>query len=253
MLSSVHVLHENIADVKETIINIGAGSGLIPVEDAPQPKAMSGWTVGIFKWTPRWISVVDSANNPRGMASSLAAGLRTLAIGIMVDDPLAWCFTVFKETEQVAHYKWSLPVEMLSKSDDKVRIRETERLRELGVQDLSILEKRISKQPERVVSSDPRVEVTYRRKILDGDLDLPAPRFNPALPVILHKATGMSTPARLRKILSAIRMNVIEAVSEFNTALNLPDWLSPDDLDSPQYHRNTADAIHLRLMDPGDH
>lgn len=253
MLSSVHVLQDSIEDVTETILNIGAKNGFLPEEMVGRTNHDSGWYVVIYKPGPSWISVIESAHNPRGTAASLASDLQTFAIGMMLDEPLAWCFTAFQGNERIANYKWRLPAELLADSNAKLQRRESARLKELGVKDVSILEKRRADRDERIISSDPHVELTYRLKRLEGEVELPPPIFAPGIPAALHKATGMSTPGRLRRILGTSRLDVIAAVSEFNAALNLPDWLDMDALERTVAQAFPDTVVRLRMLKSGDH
>jgi len=249
MLSSTHVLHDSLDDVSEVLLNIGAKNGLIPAETAPGDRPVR-WKVGIYRASPYWITVIDSSNNPRGTAAALAHELRVFAIGMMVDDPMAWCFTAFHHDDLVGSYRWKIPLEILAESRKKIREYEEKRLVELGLEDLSRMKSKMNERGRRVVSSDPHVELNYRLKVIGDDIEIPPPRLSPEIPAQLHRITGMSTPARLRKILGTVQLDVSATATEFCAALQLPDWIDPEAFDHQialQPHKNNI--LQMRMIE----
>lgn len=64
--------------------------------------------------------------------------------------------------------------------------------------------------------SDPYLEQRYRLKISNGEMGLDPPDLQPDLARSLHKLTGMSTTAKIKRILTTPHINISGAVAEFS-------------------------------------
>jgi len=244
MLNVTLVLRSNVESVREALINTGARMGLLPVSSKKEIDDAI-WSAAIYQHSPDWVSVYDSSKDKNKTASSLAHELEAFVLTISVDPEWSWSFSAFKGNSLIAQYEWKLP-RSERESQEKVAKLEREKLIALGLMNADKL-KDTKRKLNRLQSYDPRLEIHYRSKISEGRLDSPEPEFSPELPKRLHKQTGMSTAAKIRKILGTPHLDVYAAVAEFGLALNLPNWI--DDCAKHEFDYDPDDKHQLFMTE----
>ncbi|MCD4652628.1 hypothetical protein K8T06_01690 [bacterium] len=249
MQSITHILHCDVDDVRDGLINLGARKGLIPSDDRKMSKKAK-WTVGIFHLSNDWITVLDSYKCSDETASCLAHELQAFTLSIIMEITSGWSFSAFEGDKIIARYKWDIPMETLCKQKSEIENFEEQRLKDLGLVNAGVLQ--LGKGlncPGRVISSDPRIEMNYRSRMSSGALTIPDPELDPELPRRLHKSTGMSTAARIRKILGTPHLNVEAAVAEFGFAMNFPNWIDECRIDDLRFNFEDKDKQILYMIE----
>jgi hypothetical protein len=205
--------------------------------------------IGVFALAPRWVSVREKLSTSAALAAHFAHQLKTFSIIITVKDPRVWGFTAYFENERTGDYEWELPPEYHETCQHQMATYEEQRLQQLGVKGLDIIKKRGTQRPSRAGFSDPGLERRYRSRISSGELDLQAPQLQPGLSRLLHKCTGMSTAARLKKILQTPHVSIPGAAGEFSLALGLPNWIDECTLENAGSHVKTGDGFLYRIIE----
>ncbi|MBN1878932.1 hypothetical protein JW823_02380 [bacterium] len=249
MLESVHILDRQKKQVQEALIDMAACRGLAPVSRWTSHLDTLVWDIRIIMNSERWISLINIPEKTVDMASDIAHRLQSFVLALSVDTQSAWRFTAFNGNDYIGSYQWEISSEYASGSSTQLDTFEQAKLKQLGVRGLELLESRIRDRSTRTVSSDPRIEQHYRSRISGGQLDLPRPVLNQELPRLLHKITGLSTTARIRKILSEPHVNISGAVAEFGWALGLPDWLTMVETGDSTGSGTTADSMTIMMFD----
>lgn len=221
----IHVLNSSAEEVVESTIEFFSWRHS-KVE--PCNSFSPNWSssiLGIFALSPQWMTIRENLRSPNDLAAHLAHLLKTFSIVITLDEPNAWGFTAFHENERIGSYNWQLPSGFLEQRQKRIHDFEEDRLRQLGVKGLETIKIRRTQRRENPDISDPYLEQHYRLKISNGKMGLDPPDLQPDLARSLHKVTGMSTAAKIKRILGTAHVNISGAVTEFNQALGLPNWI----------------------------
>lgn len=248
MLSSVHIMCKEMDRIRGVLVDMAVNRGLQIRKPAMTTDAPC-WTMGVFDRSEHWITVRDSGNQAKNIAAAIGSNLAVVTLALMVDAPWSWRFSVYSGHDQLGQYLYEVPEEFVSNLDDRVQRFESERLQNLGVEGLRDIISKKSGKAGRIESSDPRIEMKYRSRISGGKLDLPDPVFAPELPRLIHKSTGLSTAARIRKILSTPHVSIVAAVTEFGLAMDLPNWMDECRLEDRIMDDNSDDCYFLEMIE----
>lgn len=223
MLRSLHILDRETAPVKETVVEMGICRGLgCSRSYTHQPPF---WDIGMISGLGRWTTLVRLPSKYLEFSAEIARRLSAFAILVSVDEPVSWGFDAFDVDYSLGSYFLAVPEDTAQRSRNRLIELEKMKLKELGVRGLDKLGSRISSKDRSAGGFDPHLEKHYRSKLSSGELELPQPEFDPELPRKIHKITGLSTIARIRKILSRPHPEIGGSAGAFSMALNLPEWM----------------------------
>ena len=114
MQSITHILHCDVDDVREGLINLGARKGLIPSDDRKMSKKAK-WTVGIFHLSNDWITVLDSYKCSDETALCLSHELQPFILSNIMEITSFLTFLAFELDKIIALFKCDIPMVSLCK------------------------------------------------------------------------------------------------------------------------------------------
>jgi hypothetical protein len=223
MFRNIHVFQATPNQISEAIIDIAGRRNITAI--APSDTAV--WKVLISTESSQWISVFDNQPDKlRESASDLSVLTSKTSLAISIDLPLEWNFWVFSSGDLACKYAWSIPPADDSQTGNALKNLTAGKLRDLGIDLPARMRKRMNGSDENrgaqiIHSSDPHVELHFRKKISDSKLAPPEPELAPELPKILSTLFAERTAARFRKILGIAHLSVENMAAEFTSYLEI--------------------------------
>lgn len=245
----IHVLDRSIGKIDESIIEFLSRYNKIIETCSDISRTTPEPYIGVFSLAPRWVSVSEKLKMSADLAAHFAYQLKAFSIIMTVEGSRAWGFSVYFENECIGEYEWELPPGYQETLTNRIATYEERRLQKLGVRGLDILKTRRKQHPDGTDFTDPGLERRYRSRLSNGALDLQPPALQPDLPRLIHKLTGMSTAARLKKILQTPHVNIGGAAAEFSLALGLPNWIDECTLENAGSHVKASNGFLYRIIE----
>ena len=206
----------------DALVNYAGTRGLSLITDA---NRKSSWRIMLVIEAP-WISIYDNLwQGTRELARHLSFSLNQPGLAIQIDLPIEWKFWAFDSGNATAQFEWHIPLLDEKQQEEIVRNIEVEKALNLGLRPAldsdEILQKLSRIRKKRISASDPKLEVSYRKKLSDG-LVPPPPDVPEDLPKNLARIFEPSA-AIFRKILSVPLLSIQNMAAEFSYHMRLPD------------------------------
>jgi hypothetical protein len=232
MYWSFHIFQGEAKLISAALTEIAAMRGLKP---ATIHDEKSVWKGIILSDSVEWVSVFDNQSGRlKGTCQDLSGHTGLPVLAIRIDLPYEWGFFAASGGAIAARYLWSIPEEFMG-TEASVHDLEKQKLESLGVKIPGILI-----GGKRIASSDPHVELHYRKK-LSQDLAPPPPELVPELPKIMSKLFPERPAARFRKILGESHLTVEAMAAEFTSCMEITHAF-----DSYETLKQTPADSHLR-------
>ncbi|MBN1552209.1 hypothetical protein JW979_12115, partial [bacterium] len=222
-IANLYLWRTHLPELVEGIFNFMSKRGWKKMEGTDFSKAECEVIIAPDgeDWTAIFVSPLNMLSN---LAQSLTFETDQSGLVLEMDIPTSWKFLVLKGGDVITQYSWEIPAEILEKQTDVASL-EIKKLRSLGItlSESKHAKKKgsCSRSDQHIASSDPHVELSYRKKISNGLLVPPDPEMSPELPKLLSVCFPDLSVSRFRKILSKPHLTIENMIAEFTNYLGI--------------------------------